>query len=128
MRQVAGTLRLDLAQFREKAAFAQFGSDLDAATQRQLARGQRLVEILKQDQYVPMPVERQVVVIYAGVNGFLDKHPTNKLKEYEAQLADFISKKHPAIYTDIVSKGQIDADIKGRLEAALREFDGIFTA
>ncbi|MFL5812661.1 MAG: F0F1 ATP synthase subunit alpha [Bdellovibrionia bacterium] len=128
MRQVAGTLRLDLAQFREKAAFAQFGSDLDAATQRQLARGQRLVEILKQDQYVPMPVERQVVVIYAGVNGFLDKHPANKLKEYEAQLADFITKKHPAIYTDIVSKGQIDADIKGRLEAALREFDGVFTA
>jgi len=108
MRQVAGTLRLDLAQFREKAAFAQFGSDLDAATQRQLARGQRLTEILKQDQYVPMPVERQVVVIYAGVNGFLDKHP--------------------AIYTDIVSKGQIDADIKARLEAALREFEGIFTA
>jgi F-type H+-transporting ATPase subunit alpha len=128
MRQVAGTLRLDLAQFREKAAFAQFGSDLDAATQRQLARGQRLVEILKQDQYVPMPVERQVVVIYAGVNGFLDKHPANKLKEYETQLADFITKKHPAIYTDIVSKGQIDADIKGRLEAALREFDGVFTA
>ncbi len=128
MRQVAGTLRLDLAQFREKAAFAQFGSDLDAATQRQLARGQRLVEILKQDQYVPMPVERQVVVIYAGVNGFLDKQPTNKLKEYEMQLADFISKKHPAIYSDIVSKGQIDADVKGRLEAALREFDGVFTA
>lgn len=128
MRQVAGTLRLDLAQFREKAAFAQFGSDLDAATQRQLARGQRLVEILKQDQYVPMSVERQVVVIYAGVNGFLDKHPTNKLKEYEAQLADFITKKHPAIYTDIVSKGQIDADVKARLEAALREFDGVFTA
>ncbi|MDR3607515.1 MAG: F0F1 ATP synthase subunit alpha [Oligoflexia bacterium] len=127
MRQVAGTLRLELAQYREKAAFAQFGSDLDAATQRQLGRGQRLTEILKQDQYVPMSVERQVVVIFAGTNGYLDKHPINRLKEYEQQLSDFMASKHPAIYTDIVAKGQIDADIKGRLEAALREFEGIFT-
>jgi F-type H+/Na+-transporting ATPase subunit alpha len=127
MRQVAGTLRLELAQYREKAAFAQFGSDLDVATQRQLGRGQRLTEILKQDQYVPISVERQVVLIYAGTNGFLDKHPVNRLKEYETQLSDFVTRKYPAIYTDIVSKGQIDADIKGRIETALKEFDGIFT-
>jgi F-type H+-transporting ATPase subunit alpha len=127
MRQVAGTLRLELAQYREKAAFAQFGSDLDAATQRQLGRGQRLVEILKQDQYVPMPVERQVVIVYAGTNGYLDKHPITALKAYENQLADFLNRKHPAIFKDIVAKGQIDADIKGRLESALKEFDGTFT-
>jgi F-type H+-transporting ATPase subunit alpha len=127
MRQVAGTLRLDLAQYREKAAFAQFGSDLDAATQRQLGRGQRLTEILKQDQYVPMSVERQVVIVYAGINGFLDKHPVTALKAYETQLADFLSRKYAAIYTDIVAKGQIDADIKARLEIALKEFDETFT-
>jgi F-type H+-transporting ATPase subunit alpha len=74
-----------------------------------------------------MPVERQVVTIYAGTNGFLDKHPVNRLKEYEIQLSDFLNRKYPAIYTDVVTKGQIDADIKGRLESALKEFDGIFT-
>lgn len=126
MRQVAGTLRLDLAQYREKAAFAQFGSDLDAATQRQLARGQRLVEILKQDQYVPMPVERQVVIIYAGTNGFIDKVPANKLKDYETQLVDYLNRKHPNIYTDIVSKGKIEDALKAQMDKALKEFEGTF--
>ena len=128
MRQVSGTLRLDLAQYREKAAFAQFGSDLDAATQRQLARGQRLTEILKQGQYEPMPVENQVVVIYAGTNGFLDKHPIESLKKYEAQLFQFLSSKHPDVLKDIVSKGKIDDELKAKLEAALKAFDGVFTA
>jgi F-type H+-transporting ATPase subunit alpha len=127
MRQVAGTLRLELAQYREKAAFAQFGSDLDAATQRQLARGKRLVEILKQGQYVPMSVEHQVVIVFAGTHGYLDKQPVEKLGEYERQLADFIQKKYPDIYTGIVKSGKID-DVKVQLEAALKAFDGVFSA
>jgi F-type H+-transporting ATPase subunit alpha len=126
MRQVAGTLRLELAQYREKAAFAQFGSDLDAATQKQLARGQRLVEILKQGQYAPMPVERQVLIIYAGTHGYLDKHPVDRLKEYEAQLYDFVEKKHPEIFRDIVGKGALTDDLRGRVDGALKEFDGVF--
>ncbi len=128
MRQVAGTLRLELAQYREKAAFAQFGSDLDPATQKQLARGQRLTEILKQGQYVPMSVERQVVVIYAGTNGFLDKHPVDRLREYETQLSAFLDKKYPEIYQTIVSSGKIDDALKAKMEQALREFDGVFVA
>jgi F-type H+-transporting ATPase subunit alpha len=128
MRQVAGTLRLELAQYREKAAFAQFGSDLDAATQKQLARGKCLTEILKQDQYVPMSVERQIVIIYAGTNGFLDKYPTGKLKEYEKQLSEFVTKKYPTIYSTIVESGKIDDTLKSTVEKALREFEGVFTA
>lgn len=126
MRQVAGTLRLELAQFREKAAFAQFGSDLDAATQKQLARGERLTEILKQDQYVPMAVEAQVLSIFAGTHGYLDKHPTAKLREYEKQLFAFVSKKFPEILKEIVEKGQIQDALKQKIEVALKEFDGIF--
>ncbi len=128
MRQVAGTLRLDLAQFREKAAFAQFGSDLDPATQKQLARGQRLTEILKQGQYSPMPVERQVVIIFAGTQGYLDKYPLEKLHEYEQQLASFIDKKYPEIFKDIVSSGKIEDVLKAKIQQALKEFDGIFVA
>ncbi len=128
MRQVAGTLRLELAQYREKAAFAQFGSDLDPATQKQLARGQRLTEILKQGQYVPMSVERQVVIIYAGTNGFLDKHPVDRLREYETQLSAFLDKKYPEIYQTIVSSGKIDDALKAKIEQALKEFDGVFVA
>jgi len=127
MRQVAGTLRLDLAQYREKAAFAQFGSDLDAATQRQLARGQRLTEILKQDQYVPMPVEQQVVIIFAGTQGFLDKHPVNKLGQYERQLSDYLFKKYPEVQKEIVSSGKIEDSLKAKMLSILKEFDGIFT-
>ncbi len=128
MRQVAGTLRLDLAQYREKAAFAQFGSDLDPTTQRQLGRGQRLTEILKQGQYVPMPVERQVIIIYAGTNGFLDKYPVNKLGDYERQLREFLDKKYADVPKSIVEKGQLSDEIKARLGQALREFEGVFTA
>jgi F-type H+-transporting ATPase subunit alpha len=125
MRQVAGTLRLELAQYREKAAFAQFGSDLDAATQKQLARGVRLVEILKQGQYQPLPVERQIVILYAGTHGHLDKIPVNKLKDYETQFLDFLDKKHSEILKAIVEQGKLD-DVKSKLEAALKEFEKIF--
>lgn len=126
MRQVAGTLRLDLAQYREKAAFAQFGSDLDAATQRQLARGQRLTELLKQDQYVPMPVEQQVLVIYAGTNGYLDKYPTTKLKAYEKELLDFVAKKYPEVSKEIIEKGKIEDSLKPKLEQVFKEFEKVF--
>jgi F-type H+-transporting ATPase subunit alpha len=126
MRQVAGPLRLELAQYREKAAFAQFGSDLDPATQKQLARGARLVEILKQGQYVPMPVERQVLIIYAATHGYLDKQPVDKLKDYEVQLNSFIDKKYPQIFTEIVKSGKIDDALGATVQAAMKEFEGTF--
>ena len=128
MRQVAGTLRLELAQYREKAAFAQFGSDLDPATQKQLARGQRLVEILKQGQYVPLPVEKQIVMIFAGTHGHLDSIATDKLKGYEEQLFAHLEKKHPEITKTIVESGKIDDALKAKLDSALKEFNAIFVA
>ncbi len=127
MRSVAGTLRLELAQYREKAAFAQFGSDLDPATQKQLARGQRLTEILKQPQYSPVGVERQIVIVYAATNGYTDKYPVNKLRDYEVQLNEFIDKKYPEVFKSIVSTGKLD-EAKPTLEKALKEFDTVFTA
>src|SRR4051812_672158 len=128
MRQVAGSLKLELAQYRELAAFAQFSSDLDPDTQARLARGARLVEILKQGQYSPMPVERQVVMIFAGTHGYLDKFPSDKLGEYEQQLSNYIDKKYPEIYKDIVSSGKIDDSLKAKIEKALKEFEGGFVA
>ena len=122
MKQVAGGLRLDLAQYREMAAFAQFGSDLDVATQRQIARGSRLVEILKQGQYQPMPVEKQVLIIYAGTNGFVDQVEPEDLLRYQAELFEFVDAKHPDLFPAIVEKGQIDDDIKPRVETVLQEF------
>lgn len=126
MKQVAGTLRLDLAQYREKAAFAQFGSDLDPATQRQLARGQRLVEILKQPQYTPMPVERQIMIIFAGVNGFLDNYPSSKLRSFEDQFNNFIDQKYPEIPKAIAEVKAIDDATKAKLQTALKEFSSLF--
>ena len=128
MKQVAGTLRIDLAQFREKAAFAQFGSDLDPATQRQLARGQRLVEILKQPQYQPLQVETQIVILFAGVNGHLDKYPMNKLRDFETQFMDFLNKNYSDVTKNIISSQKIDDATKVRLEEALKAFDKVFTA
>jgi F-type H+-transporting ATPase subunit alpha len=119
---------LELAQYREKAAFAQFGSDLDAATQRQIARGQRLTEILKQGQYVPMPVERQVVVIFAATQGFLDKYPTASMRKYEDQLFAFLDRKYPEIFSAILSTGKLEGEAKAKLESALKEFGGTFVA
>ncbi len=128
MKQVAGGLRLDLAQYREMAAFAQFGSDLDAATQRQIARGSRLVEILKQGQYQPMPVEKQVLVIYAGTNGFVDQIEPENLLRYQNELFEFVESQHPDLLPAIVEKGQIDDDNKAAAEKALQEFNQRFEA
>jgi F-type H+-transporting ATPase subunit alpha len=119
MKQVAGTLRLELAQYRELAAFAQFGSDLDAATQRQLNRGARLVEVLKQGQYVPMPVERQVVEIYAAIHGYLDEYPESAVAKYLKELNVFMDSKHPDIYKEILTKQKLDEELEGKLKAAL---------
>jgi F-type H+-transporting ATPase subunit alpha len=127
MKQVAGTLRIDLAQYREKAAFAQFGSDLDPATQRQLARGQRLVEILKQPQYQPQQVDQQILILFAGVNGFLDNLPTNRLGAYEAQLKDYLAKNHADIAETIINKKAIDDATKAKLVEALKAFEKVFT-
>jgi F-type H+-transporting ATPase subunit alpha len=128
MRQVAGTLRLDLAQYRELAAFAQFGSDLDKSTQAQLTRGARLVEILKQPQYDPLPVERQVVIIYAGTNGHLDNVPTSEVRNFENELHKFIESRYPQIFRDIVEKKQLDDALRGSLAQAVKEFAGDFAA
>ncbi len=128
MRQVAGTLRLDLAQYRELAAFAQFGSDLDKATQSQLNRGARLVEILKQPQYVPLSVERQVAIIFAGTNGYLDTLPLSDVRQYETELYKFIETRHPDLFRAIAEKKQLDDQIKGALEQAVKEFAGEFAA
>ena len=126
MKQVAGTLRLELAQYREMAAFAQFGSDLDAATQRQLNRGARLVELLKQGQYQPLPVEKQILIIYAGTNGFVDDLPIDALKKYEQELYAFIELKHPDILADILKKRELDGELRGKLNKALEELKGVF--
>jgi F-type H+-transporting ATPase subunit alpha len=126
MKQVAGTLRLELAQYREMAAFAQFGSDLDAATQRQLNRGARLVELLKQGQYQPLPVEKQILIIYAGTNGFVDDLPIDALKKYEQELYAFIELKHPDILTDILKKRELDGELRAKLNKALEELKGVF--
>jgi F-type H+-transporting ATPase subunit alpha len=126
MKQVAGTLRLELAQYREMAAFAQFGSDLDQATQRQLNRGSRLVELLKQGQYQPLSVERQVLIIYAGTNGFVDDLPLNALKKFEQELYSFIESGHPDIFSDILKKRELDGDLRGKLNKALEDFKRVF--
>jgi F-type H+-transporting ATPase subunit alpha len=126
MKQVAGTLRLELAQYREMAAFAQFGSDLDQATQRQLNRGARLVELLKQGQYQPLSVEKQIVIIYAGTNGFIDDLPLAALKKYEQELHSFIESKHPDIFADILKKRELDGDLRAKMNKALEEFKGVF--
>jgi F-type H+-transporting ATPase subunit alpha len=119
---VAGTLRLDLAQFREMAAFAQFASDLDKATQQQLARGERLVEVLKQGQYVPMSVEEQIVSIYAAINGHLDAYGTEVVGRYEQEMHVYIRSTHKDLLEAIRTKKQLNDEIKGKLNAALSEF------
>ena len=122
MRQVAGTLRLDLAQYRDLAAFAQFGSDLDKSTQAQLSRGARLVEILKQPQYEPLPVERQVAIIYAGTNGYLDDVPVSDLRVFEIELYKFIETRHPNLFRGLAEKKQLDDQLRAALDGAIREF------
>ncbi|MBM4130094.1 F0F1 ATP synthase subunit alpha [bacterium] len=122
MKKVAGSLRLDLAQYRELAAFAQFGSDLDKATQRQLTRGERMVEILKQDQYVPMPNEKQVSIIFAASKGFLDTVPLGELKAWERDFHKFMDEKHSAVLQAMATTGKLEDDTAEHLTAAIREF------
>jgi F-type H+-transporting ATPase subunit alpha len=122
MKQVAGTLRLDLAQYREMAAFAQFGSELDKATQRQLSRGVRMVELLKQGQYKPMPVADQVLSIYAGVNGFLDDVQVDKVQQFEADFIRYVQQNHPELKKEITSIAKIDDKVSSRLQEILTTF------
>ena len=122
IRQVAGRLRLELAQYRELAAFAQFGSDLDKATQRQLARGARLTEILKQPQYQPLSVERQILIIYAGTNGFLDDLELEDIRDFESGLFSFIETTRSEMIREIAEKKQLSDEIRRQLDEALNEF------
>ncbi len=126
MRKVAGSLKLDMAQFRELEAFAQFGSDLDKATLQQLNRGRRLVEVLKQPQFNPIPAEKEVAILFAGANGYLDKWPEEAVAEYEKQMLEFISSKYAGVLTDIKEKGDISDETNKKLKNALDEFATIF--
>lgn len=126
MKQVAGRLRLELAQYREMAAFAKFGSDLDRATQQLLARGSRLTELLKQGQYVPIPVEKQVVLMYAGANGYIDNYPESALKKYEQEMLSYVENSHADILSDIKEKKQLDSQIEDKLTTALNNFKDQF--
>jgi F-type H+-transporting ATPase subunit alpha len=128
MRQVAGSLRLDLAQYRELAAFAQFGSDLDKATLNQLNRGRRLVEILKQPQYQPLPVEKQVVIIYAATNGHIDPVPIEQVRDYEVELYRFLDTRRPQLLSTLAEKKAIDDELKAELTEVLKEFGEQFAA
>jgi F-type H+-transporting ATPase subunit alpha len=126
MKQVAGTLRLDMAQYRELEAFAAFGSDLDAATQAQLTRGERLVEALKQPQYQPLSMEKQVLLLYAGTRGFLDNYPSDVVGKYEAGLYTFIEDRYPQIYTELQEKQEIADDLDKVMGEALKAYDEEF--
>ena len=128
MKQVAGTMRLDLAQYRELAAFAQFGSDLDKATKSKLERGARLVELLKQPQYRPMPTEEQVVSMYAATRGFMDDVPVSGVQAFEAELLEFVRGSKADILTDIKTRKALDADLEGRLKDAILEFKKSYKA
>ena len=126
IKQVSGTLRLDLAQYRELQAFAQFASDLDETSRNQLERGARMVEILKQGPYSPVPVEKQVVIIYAGANGYLDDLPVSEVTKFEAELLPFVEAKYPEIYKNILATKKIDDETEALLKKALDEFKSTF--
>jgi len=126
MKQVAGTIKGELAQYREMAAFAQFGSDLDAATQRLLNRGARLTELLKQPQFSPLKVEEQVAVIFAGVNGYLDKLPVNKVGAFEQGFLTLLRSEHANVLAGIRDKRELTDDIRAGLKAAADSFSKVF--
>jgi F-type H+-transporting ATPase subunit alpha len=128
MRQVAGSLRLDLAQYRELAAFAQFGSDLDKQTLSQLNRGRRLVEVLKQPQYQPLTIEKQVAIIFAAGNGYLDSVEVEHVRAYETNLYQFLETSRPQVLTSLAEKKQLDDELKAALKDALTEFGKQFAA
>lgn len=127
MKQVSGTLRLDLAQYRELQAFSQFASDLDEGSRKQLDRGQRMVEVLKQPPYSPLSVEKQIVIVFAGAKGYLDNIPVNKITKFESDLYPFIEAKYPKIFEVLNSKKTIDSDLETLLKQALEEFKNIFS-
>jgi F-type H+-transporting ATPase subunit alpha len=122
MKQVAGRLRLDLAQYRDVAAFAQFGSELDKATQAQLARGERMVEILKQDRFQPLPVEEQILIIYAGINGYLDNLPLSEVKPFEEGLYRFLEANYQELKEKLREKKEIDDALRQEIDRALKEW------
>ncbi len=126
IRQVAGKLRLDLMQYRELLNFAQFGTELDRTSQAQISRGERLMEVLKQEQYLPLPIEKQVLIIYAGNRGFLDEVPVDRVRTYEKELYAFVESTHPDILTRIAENKQIDSALDEAISAALKEFGGRF--
>jgi F-type H+-transporting ATPase subunit alpha len=128
MKQVAGTLRLEMAQYRELAAFAQFGSDLDKTTQAQLSRGRRLTEVLKQDQYMPLPVEKQIVIIFAGTNGYLDDLETEDCMPFEQGLYDFMDTSYPSVGKRVAEKKQLDDGLRAEIRRMLDEFKAKFLA
>jgi len=125
MKQVAGRLRLDYAQYRELEAFAQFASDLDAATQKQLARGQRIVEVLKQPQFRPMPVEQQIMVIYAVTNGFLDDVAVERVRQWEADFLAFVAASRPELGRTIRTKRALDDELTAQVRKAIEDFKAI---
>ena len=127
MKSVAGTLRLDLAQYRELEAFAKFGSDLDKATLAQLTRGERMVEILKQNQYVPMDVEKQLAIIYAGTRGFLDEIEAEKVAEFEKGLFEYLESNNAAELKSLIDEGKISSAVEAKLDKAITAFKGGFT-
>jgi F-type H+-transporting ATPase subunit alpha len=126
MRSVAGRLRLDLAQYRELEAFAAFASDLDAATKRQLERGARTVEVLKQPQYSPVPVEQQVVIIYAVTNGHIDEVPVNRVREWERQFQEYLTARHPNIGEKLRTEKALSKETEAELKSAIASFKHTF--
>ncbi len=127
-KQVGSTLKLDLAQYRELAAFSQFGSDLDKVTQQQLNRGQRLTELLKQPQFQPLSAAQQVAILFAGTQGLLDDLPVPDIKAFEAGYYSFLDTAHPDILSDIATKKALDDDLRARLKAAILEYKADFLA
>jgi F-type H+-transporting ATPase subunit alpha len=128
MRQVAGTMKLELAQYRELAAFSQFGSDLDKATQAQLNRGQRLVEVLKQRQYSPLPFSKQILIIFAGTSGVLDDMPVEQVRDFESELYRYVDATHPGLLRTIMEKKVLDDSLKAEMTKLLKDFKETFIA
>jgi F-type H+-transporting ATPase subunit alpha len=128
MRQVAGSLKLELAQFRELAAFAQFGSDLDKATQAQLNRGQRLVELLKQGQFSPLPFSKQILAIFAGTSGFLDDLPVSQVREFEKELYKYVDATNPGLLRSIMEKKVLDDALKAEMTKVIKQCKETFVS
>jgi F-type H+-transporting ATPase subunit alpha len=128
MKQVGATLKLELAQYRELAAFSQFGSDLDKATQAQLARGQRLVEVLKQDQYQPLPFSKQILIIFAATNGFVDDLPVEQVRPFEKALYEYVDTTNPRLLATIMEKKALDDTLKTEMSRVIKECKERFTA